>query len=147
MFKDMIHGIHRGDERESPITLYSGVNSSTPGGTSTTILDPGYPGILSNCSQCHADGTWTLGDTRDWAPSQYPIYTCSEDPTLDLDLYCTDPYWTSTIVYRPPVQAACNGCHDSEAAMAHSELNTTDDGDEACAVCHGPGAEFEAHPE
>jgi len=146
-FRDMVHGIHRGEDRENPITLYSGVNSANPGGTSATALAVLYPGILSNCSQCHADGTWTLEDTSDWGPSQYPIYTCSEDPTLDVDSYCTDPYWTSVIVARPPVQAACLACHDSDAAKAHAELNTTDTGDEACAVCHGPGSDFEAHPE
>ena len=40
----------------------------------------------------------------------------------------------------PPVQNACLACHDSDAAAAHAETNTTGSGAEACAVCHGEGS-------
>jgi predicted CXXCH cytochrome family protein len=40
----------------------------------------------------------------------------------------------------PPIQDACLSCHDSEAAAAHAETNTTMSGAEACTVCHGEGS-------
>ena len=37
--------------------------------------------------------------------------------------------------------AACLACHDTQAAAAHAFTMTAPFG-EACATCHGPGAEF-----
>jgi hypothetical protein len=37
--------------------------------------------------------------------------------------------------------SGCNGCHDSDAAAAHMNLETSL-GVEACATCHGPDREF-----
>ena len=41
--------------------------------------------------------------------------------------------------WQAPTATVCTSCHDSEAAGAHAELNTTADGREACAVCHAAG--------
>lgn len=38
---------------------------------------------------------------------------------------------------------ACSSCHDSNAQVAHMDVNTAPDGAESCAVCHGEGAEYE----
>jgi hypothetical protein len=42
-----------------------------------------------------------------------------------------------------PVRAACTSCHDSDAAGAHAELQTTAADVETCEVCHGAGKEFD----
>ena len=51
--------------------------------------------------------------------------------------------------WKTPTTYVCTTCHDSEAALAHTELNTTAAGLEACAVCHGPDRDFaveDVHP-
>lgn len=53
-----------------------------------------------------------------------------------------------------PSRLACTGCHDSDAANAHSALQTIDptpehpysgDETETCLTCHGPGRQFSVH--
>ncbi len=41
-----------------------------------------------------------------------------------------------------PSTAACVSCHDADAARAHAALETSAEGVEACAVCHGPDREY-----
>jgi hypothetical protein len=36
----------------------------------------------------------------------------------------------------------CGACHDSDAAAAHIDVQTSTHGAESCAVCHGPGKEW-----
>jgi predicted CXXCH cytochrome family protein len=40
---------------------------------------------------------------------------------------------------RPATAAACLSCHDTDTSGIHAGLNTTVDGVETCAVCHGEG--------
>jgi OmcA/MtrC family decaheme c-type cytochrome len=42
--------------------------------------------------------------------------------------------------WKEPSTRACITCHDTPAAEAHAELNTTTAGVEACDVCHGAGS-------
>jgi hypothetical protein len=39
-------------------------------------------------------------------------------------------------------KAVCNSCHDSTAATAHMDANTTSGGTETCGTCHGAGQIF-----
>jgi hypothetical protein len=41
----------------------------------------------------------------------------------------------------PKMTAACTGCHDGDAALAHAVSNTNQIG-ESCGVCHGANADF-----
>lgn len=64
---------------------------------------------------------------------------------------------SGTDIVTTPFAAACTTCHDRPAAKAHITLNggviggtraaarpTGVEDVEACAVCHGPGREFDA---
>jgi len=64
---------------------------------------------------------------------------------------CHDAKTTSGTWKTSPSRIACLACHDSDAAITHASLQTTDptpkepySGDEleTCAVCHGPGKDF-----
>jgi predicted CXXCH cytochrome family protein len=80
---------------------------------------PVMPGGVLACESCHGAGssTWKQPAERD-------------HPLLGI----------------APVQewsAACGSCHDSAAAAAHIQA-MTQNGQEGCAVCHGPGKEWDA---
>jgi OmcA/MtrC family decaheme c-type cytochrome len=74
-----------------------------------------YPGVLTNCSQCHEADSQSLplpSGLRPVANGLAPV-----DPT-------------------PPVTNACMVCHNTTTAWSHAAANTTQLG-ESCAVCHG----------
>ncbi|MCS6803893.1 MAG: OmcA/MtrC family decaheme c-type cytochrome [Acidobacteriota bacterium] len=113
-FKYMIHRIHAGKELSSDFTVYGF------GGTAYNYNNVGFPGRLTNCTMCHVAGTHLIGSTAGRLPTVTP---------------------RSLINPTPPISAACVGCHDSQATLAHVSLNTSLFG-ESCAVCHGEGREF-----
>ena len=80
---------------------------------------PVMPGGTKQCAKCHGDGNtvWTNPPSRNH-PSQ-PKDTRS---------------WL----------VACSSCHDSDAAKAHMDAQTSPigSGTESCAVCHGVGKEW-----
>ena len=81
-----------------------------------------FPGDLRQCTTCHVDGTQQVAANR---------------PPGRLDTQTPNDWYTP----QKPTAAACLGCHDSEAAGAHAYTMTAPFG-EACASCHGEGAEF-----
>ncbi len=79
---------------------------------------PAMPGGAATCTKCHGEATaWQVPVSRDHPTEQ----------------------GAPTRVYR----ASCEGCHESSAAEAHIDIQTSEEGVESCSVCHGDGAEFD----
>jgi OmcA/MtrC family decaheme c-type cytochrome len=144
-FKTMIHAIHAGGAehgfREEGITVY-GFGRSVH-----DFSDVRFPGILSDCSICHADGSYQL------PPPEGVLATTIQtaDPALtdaaSILAALADP---SDDLNVSPMTATCASCHDSESARIHMEQNgagfdvtqaALDMGAvvEQCAICHGAG--------
>jgi OmcA/MtrC family decaheme c-type cytochrome len=120
-FKRMIHKIHRGENLTQNYTIGD-----------TSFNDVRFPGDLRDCQKCHttyADGTGTEQVFEMPPPGLLPTPT-PKDWYTPMQHYAT----------------ACLACHDTEAAAAHAFVNTATFPSgavaEACAVCHGEGAEF-----
>ena len=146
--KDMIHGIHAGKDRTSPIRI---VRDRTP--SAVNIINGGnigFPGILKNCQSCHTYNgynvptTGNLLPTREIADNGAIVDTASAKASL-VTLNATDKVIT-------PFTAACVTCHDSTAAQAHMTLNggqikvnrsSMNIAGESCAVCHGVGSTYD----
>jgi OmcA/MtrC family decaheme c-type cytochrome len=103
-----------------------------------------YPQFLQNCFTCHKEGLYNA--------ARATARAVSTDMGADIRV------WTDDIA-TTPTAAVCGVCHTSTAAKGHFESqggqvdvvkNTIvgagaglPNGQEACAVCHGTGAEFE----
>jgi OmcA/MtrC family decaheme c-type cytochrome len=136
-FGYMIHSIHS--------------NSATFEGGA--FMDITYPQSVANCDTCHKPGSYNVARTSARA--------VSTNQGSDIRVWTDDIATTATA-------AACGVCHSSTAARGHfeSQAGQVDDlkctivgagcgaadgssgsglpnGQEACAVCHGTGAEFE----
>ncbi len=126
-FSRLIHSIHIASE-------------SFNGGEFSGVHFPQNP---ANCSTCHVEGRYNVARTTARAIS----LTRGEDSASWLDDVATTP-----------TAAACGTCHTSVAAMGHFnsqggqvavpkdqvvKIDGLPNGQEACAVCHGPGSEFD----
>ncbi len=112
-FKVLIHSIHIGEERASDSYVVYGFRGSLH-----DFTDLRFPGFVNECETCHLPGTYTL-----------PL-PGGVQPTVVLQ----DGNVVSSVL---PITAACISCHDNTAALGHTQLQTTVDGIETCAVCHG----------
>jgi OmcA/MtrC family decaheme c-type cytochrome len=167
-FKVLIHRIHRGEERaQKPYIVYGYM------GSVHDFTDLRFPGDLADCETCHLPGTYDLPlpdgvqrtlvtqevERTSVAPQEAqetPVATqeARETPTAPQEARETatstpeareTPVATQTEIVSStlPIRAACTACHDAESVAGHAELQTTDSGQETCAVCHGPGREFD----
>ncbi len=132
-FKRLIHAVHASGFRESPLQV---VGFS---GFSTHVFDEEevhYPGTLTNCRTCHAEGTWRL-----------PLAAGVLASTIDTGADIADPSDDTMIT---PIASVCSSCHDSDLAASHMLQNGADftattasiasgASTEACTICHGPG--------
>jgi OmcA/MtrC family decaheme c-type cytochrome len=144
--KTMVHKIHMGEGLTQSYVLgaFPAPSPANPAGTPIDFGEVRYPGKLGNCEGCHLAGTQALPLTGSRLPTVTNLYTCTEDPAADPDAYCTGADWAIVdTLATGPVTSACTSCHDSDAALAHAELNTTLGGAEACATCHGTGATWD----
>jgi hypothetical protein len=113
-FRYMIHKIHRGEDLVRGYDVYGHNGSFHPYG------DKEYPGDLRNCDACHENDSYQL-----------PL------PVGTLPVTTPQDFWSPMM----PETASCLSCHDSSAAAAHADLNTSDFG-ESCSVCHGVSSTF-----
>jgi len=119
-FKHMIHKIHTGENLEhKPYVIYGF------GGSANDFSEVLFPGDRRDCVACHKAGTFLL-------PLPSGVH-----PTLMTQVNAGNE---TVSAHTPAIQDACLACHDSDAAAAHAETNTTGTGAEACEVCHGEGA-------
>lgn len=120
-YKVMIHRIHTGEELvdTKPHIIYGFQ------GSIHDFSEVRFPGDRRNCEKCHEPGAYTLP-----LPSGVLPTTITQEG---------EPVATTL-----PIVAACTACHDTAEAKAHAALQTTADGEETCAVCHGQGKEFDA---
>ena len=159
-FKDMIHGIHSGRDRVTP---FQDARDRTP--SAITLLDfrrMDFPGVLNNCNTCHVSSTSatttfntvpanTLVSTYESIDAAYAaaIAGGTATPAIAKTALNTANDTDST---SSPFASACASCHDNAAAKNHMTQNggaikvvrsQAKLAGEACAVCHGPGTEFD----
>jgi OmcA/MtrC family decaheme c-type cytochrome len=123
--KRLIHKIHRGEELDQRPYLVYGFGAAPKSYTAIDFGEVRFPGDLRDCETCHVAGTQTIPPPAGVLPTVESVVNGSEEQIVGS---------------IPPASAACTSCHDSDAAVAHAESNTTASGAEACAVCHGEGS-------
>jgi OmcA/MtrC family decaheme c-type cytochrome len=145
-FRVMIHKLHMGEELTQPYVLGGNPTptENNPAGSPHDFGEVRYPRDRADCQACHLPNTFGLpasGNGR--IGSILQELSCGEDPALDTDSYCDNPFWTVTDTVRlPPETAVCTSCHDATYVMVHAQVNTVM-GMESCTTCHGPGSELD----
>ena len=136
-FKRMVHGIHAGGFRKTPLQIV---------GFQGTLYDFStvrFPAELSNCNKCHVNGSYALPisakalgstvDTRSTQATPTALRTVDVDPSNDVEI--------------TPTAAVCSGCHDGAEVRTHmirtggASFGTYAGSGvvEKCVNCHGPG--------
>lgn len=141
----MIHRIHMGEDLTEPYMLFGfpAPTKANPAGTPINFGEVRYPGDRKACWACHAGATYTLPLVKGLTAAKVgQALQCTEDPAADPDSYC-DQRVVAKEMFMQPEAAACTGCHDAPYVQAHAETMTSASGVEACATCHGPGADFD----
>ena len=141
-----IHAIHAAGKRGKPFTYDATAGS---GSTATNgFFKVGYPGILSNCEQCHAAGTYDFSASASASALPNRLYRTVATGTFastSTTKYQFSPYVTQDLAYgsgfsynvntkattaaaattlvNSPIATACFSCHDSDLAKTHMTQN------------------------
>jgi hypothetical protein len=121
-FRHMLHKIHMGKDLANASTyIVNGFGSGYPNNyTAHSYEEVGFPsmvGGVKSCATCHGTG---------------------------------NDVWKSPPLRNHPAQVrdtrswsvACSSCHDTNTARAHIDAQTSSQGAEACATCHGIGKKW-----
>lgn len=107
------------------------------------FADITYPQSIANCDACHVEGAYNVAR--------------AEARSVSIGVGADETVWTDDPA-TTPTSAACGTCHASAAALGHFATNNGEigvpkdsilkfnglpNGQEACAVCHGAGSEFD----
>jgi OmcA/MtrC family decaheme c-type cytochrome len=126
-FADLIHRIHTGESLNLtvPFAVYGF------GGSENRYDDVRFPGNRAHCTTCHLHDRFAI----EAIPATLPTIA-NETRTIR---HRGTAAHVPQEPHIPVVQSTCLACHDTAAAHAHAQLETTSQGDEACVVCHGQG--------
>jgi OmcA/MtrC family decaheme c-type cytochrome len=138
-FKRLVHGIHAGGFRESPLVIigFRGAVNDFSGVR--------FPKELRNCALCHIDnggvGTFELRNPSKLGSTIVSQSLLTIPGTIDVD--------PANDLKISPIAAACSACHDSSEVRQHmvrmgasfGQPQTVLEGKELCMSCHGPGGE------
>lgn len=134
-FRSLIHRIHTGARTGSaeldvarPFVVYGFHLPGQP--VSPSFFDDvRFPNDLANCTLCHQGGTHEIESV----PAGARATVANETATIQ---HAGTAAHGPSEATRPPVQAACLGCHDTGAAQLHAQSHTVS-GVEQCVQCHG----------
>ncbi|MBI4310902.1 MAG: OmcA/MtrC family decaheme c-type cytochrome [Chloroflexi bacterium] len=116
-FKFMVHSIHMGDDR-AVATAFGSRNQ-----VQTEEIE--FPGIISNCQNCHKQGTNLLPLPKNLLPTTITRQSTGE-----------------VVSVVQPIASACTACHAAPETKAHTEVMTSAKNVESCATCHAENREF-----
>ena len=129
--KNMVHSIHASAKRAQAFSYEA--TAANPNG----FKEVTYPGVLSNCEQCHVAGSYDFSTAANAAAVPNLLWTTdakadmsnpTNAPSLGLSPWITSLgkgqiNYTADNLVTSPVTSACFGCHDSSIAVAHMQLN------------------------
>jgi len=129
--KNMVHSIHASGKRAQAFS-YEATAANPLGFKEVT-----YPGVLSNCEQCHVAGSYDFSTAANAAAVPNLLWTTdakadmsnpTNAPSIGLSPWINllgkgQTNYTADNLVTSPVTSACFGCHDSSIAVAHMQLN------------------------
>lgn len=129
--KNLVHSIHGSAKRAQAFTYEA--TAANPNG----FKEVTYPGVLSNCEQCHVAGSYDFSLAANAAAVPNLLWTTeaktdmsnpTNAATLGLSPWITSlgkgqTNYTADNLVTSPVTSACFGCHDSSIAVSHYQLN------------------------
>jgi OmcA/MtrC family decaheme c-type cytochrome len=115
----MIHRIHTGEH---------GANEYDVAGHDFSEVR--FPADTRDCTLCHV-------------PAQYRLPLPELLPTHMTEIDDTGARVPGSDYYMGATAAACTGCHDSDATVAHTDSMTSAMGAESCSTCHATGSAYD----